>query len=71
MFVSDLSKVANKLRRIIHNKDNMKMIDAFNEHGVNVSEDIVLPCQHMIQICKAEKAAKSLSFNPTLEILTG
>jgi uncharacterized protein (DUF302 family) len=44
----------------------MKMAHSFGKHGVEVAKSFDL---HMIQICKPEKAAKSLSKNPERAIL--
>lgn len=65
-FVKDLGKVVRKYGFIIHNEDKMEMANSFGAHGAEVAEDFDL---HMIQICKPEKAAKSLSMNPERAIL--
>lgn len=65
-FVTDLDKSAKKRGFIIHNEDKMEMAHSFGKHGVEVAEGFDL---HMIQICKPEKAAKSLSKNPERAIL--
>ena len=44
----------------------MEMSHTFGNHGAEVAEDFDL---HMIQICKPEKAAKSLSANPERAVL--
>ena len=66
VFVKDLEAIANKNGFIIHNEGKMAMAHAFGNHGVEVAEDFDL---HMIQLCKPEKAAKSLAVNPERAIL--
>ena len=65
-FVNDLGEAAKKYGFIIHNEDKMEMAHAFGNHGIEVAESFDL---HMIQLCKPEKAAKSLSANPERAIL--
>ncbi len=65
-FVSDLGRVAKKYGFIIHNEDKMELANTFGAHGVEVAEGFDL---HMIQLCKPEKAAKSLMTNPERAIL--
>ncbi len=65
-FVKDLGAVVKKYGFIIHNEDKMEMAHSFGAHGAEVAEGFDL---HMIQICKPEKAAKSLSMNPERAIL--
>lgn len=65
-FVKDLNSAAKKRGFIIHNEDKMEMAHSFGKHGVKVAESFDL---HMIQICKPEKAAKSLDKNPERAIL--
>lgn len=65
-FVKDLSAVVKKYGFIVHNEDKMEMAHSFGTHGAEVAEDFDL---HMIQICKPQKAAKSLSMNPERAIL--
>ena len=65
-FVADLGQAAQKYGFIIHNEDKMEMARSFGAHGVEVAEGFDL---HMIQVCKPEKAAKSLSMNPERAIL--
>lgn len=65
-FVKDLAIAAKKRGFIIHNEDKMEMAHSFGKHGVKVAEGFDL---HMIQICKPEKAAKSLSKNPERAVL--
>ena len=65
-FVKDLSSTVNKYGFIVHNVNTMEMSQTFGNHGAEVAEDFDL---HMIQICKPEKAAKSLSANPERAVL--
>lgn len=65
-FVEDFGRVAEKYGFIIHNEDKMAMAKTFGSHGVEVAEDFDM---HMIQLCKPEKAATSLSFNPERAVL--
>ena len=65
-FVQDLSKTVTKYGFIVHNENTMEMSQTFGKHGAEVAEDFDL---HMIQICKPEKAAKSLSANPERAVL--
>lgn len=59
-FVNKLSGVAKAQGFLIHNEDKMEMAHTFGQHGVEVAECFDL---HMIQVCKPQKAAKSLSKN--------
>jgi uncharacterized protein (DUF302 family) len=65
-FVRDLGKVVAKNGFVIHNEDKMEMANSFGKHGAEVAEGFDL---HMIQICKPEKAAQSLSANPERAVL--
>ena len=65
-FVEDLGRIARKKGFTIHNEEKMEMAHAFGIHGIKVAEDFDL---HMIQLCKPEKAAKSLAANPERAIL--
>lgn len=65
-FVKDLSRVVKKNGFVIHNESTMEMAHSFGRHGAEVAEGFDL---HMIQICKPEKAAKSLSVNPERAVL--
>ena len=65
-FVADLGAVVKKNGFVIHNESSMEMAHAFGRHGAEVAEGFDL---HMIQICKPEKAAKSLSANPERAVL--
>jgi uncharacterized protein (DUF302 family) len=65
-FVKDLGVVVKKYGFIIHNEEKMEMAHSFGKHGAEVAEGFDL---HMIQICKPEKAAQSLSANPERAVL--
>ncbi|MEW6500493.1 MAG: DUF302 domain-containing protein [Thermodesulfobacteriota bacterium] len=65
-FVEDLGKVVTKYGFVIHNENTMEMAHSFGRHGAEVAEGFDL---HMIQICKPEKAARSLSANPERAVL--
>ncbi|MFZ5758422.1 MAG: DUF302 domain-containing protein [Thermodesulfobacteriota bacterium] len=65
-FVKALGAVAKKSGFVLHNETTMDMAHSFGKHGAQVAEGFDL---HMIQICKPEKAAKSLSANPERAIL--
>lgn len=65
-FVKDLGEIVKKYGFIVHNENTMEMAHSFGKHGAEVAEDFDL---HMIQICKPEKAAKSLSTNPERAVL--
>jgi uncharacterized protein (DUF302 family) len=65
-FVASLGEVTKKSGFVIHNQSTMDMAHSFGRHGAEVAEGFDL---HMIQICKPEKAAKSLSANPERAIL--
>lgn len=60
-FVAALANAGQKRGFIIHNETTMEMAHTFGKHGVQVGAEFDL---HMIQICKPEKAAISLSHNP-------
>jgi uncharacterized protein (DUF302 family) len=60
-YVAALSAAGQKRGFIIHNETSMEMANTFGKHGVQVGAGFDL---HMIQICKPEKAAVSLSANP-------
>lgn len=66
LFVEDLSVTAKARGFLIHNEDKMEMSYTFGQHGVEVADDFDL---HMIQICKPQKAAVSLSENPERAVL--
>ena len=65
-FVADLTQMAKASGFTIHNEDKMEMAHTFGMHGVEVAENFDL---HMIQVCKPEKAAKSLGKNLERAIL--
>lgn len=65
-FVRDLGTLAKSQGFLIHNEDKMEMAHVFGRHGVEVAKGFDL---HMIQICKPEKAAKSLGKNPERLVL--
>jgi len=60
-FVATLAAAGKKRGFLIHNENTMEMAHTFGKHGVKVGAEFDL---HMIQICKPEKAAVSLSQNP-------
>ena len=65
-FARDFGEVVSKYGFIIANGDHMDMAKTFTAHGAQVGEGFDL---HMIQLCKPEKASKSLSGNPERAIL--
>lgn len=65
-FINELTQAAESKGFLIHNEDKMEMAHTFGRHGAEVAEGFDL---HMIQICKPEKAAKSLSKNPERAVL--
>jgi hypothetical protein len=65
-FVRDLGMTARKYGFVIHNEDKMDMGSTFRKHGTEVAAGFDL---HMMQLCKPEKAAKSLGANPERAIL--
>ena len=65
-YVQSLGAVLHRNGFIINNEATMDMALAFKAHGAEVAPDFDL---HMIQVCKPEKAAKSLSANPERAIL--
>lgn len=65
-FARDFGGVAGKYGFIINNPDTMDMGKTFRAHGAEAGADFDL---HMIQICKPEKAAKSLTANPERAVL--
>jgi uncharacterized protein (DUF302 family) len=65
-FVRDLAEIVTRHGFIVHNESSMEMSHSFGKHGVEVSKDFDL---HMIQICKPEKAARSLQNNPERAVL--
>ncbi len=65
-FVTDFTQLVTEKGFTIHNDGKMAMKDIFTAHGQEVAEGFDL---HMIQLCKPEKAAKSLSSNPERSVL--
>ncbi|MDG4474776.1 DUF302 domain-containing protein [Thiovibrio frasassiensis] len=65
-FARDFAEVVTKYGFIINNADTMDMGKTFRAHGAQAGQDFDL---HMIQICKPEKAAKSLAANPERSVL--
>ena len=65
-FINDLKSIVNKNGFTVHNENTMEMAHTFGRHGVAVAEGFDL---HMMQICKPEKAAASLSLNPERAVL--
>lgn len=65
-FVADFAKIASQYGFVIHNESTMEMAYTFGRHGVEVADEFDL---HMMQICKPEKAARSLSINPERAVL--
>ena len=65
-FIEDLDRLAEARGFLIHNRETMAMADTFGRHGMHVGDDFDL---QMIQICKPEKAAKSLGKNPERAVL--
>lgn len=60
-YLSDLSRLAMEKGFLISNEESMDMAQTFADHGYPVGGDFDL---HMVQLCKPEKASKSLSNNP-------
>ena len=65
-FALDFKEVVEKYGFIVGNESAMNMAKTFFEHGEEVSPDFDL---HMIQVCKPDKASKSLTANPERSIL--
>ena len=65
-FIRDFDAIAREFGFIIHNADTMDMANTFGLHEVEIPADFDL---HMVQICKPEKAAKSLAANPERAVL--
>lgn len=59
-FVADFIQNVEKKGFTVHNESKMAMRDIFSAHEQEVHEDFDL---HMVQICKPERAAKSLTVN--------
>ena len=60
-FLSDLTLLAEEKGFLISNREGMDMARIFSLHGCTLPSDFDL---HMVQLCKPEKASKSLSHNP-------
>ena len=65
-FVSDFIQTVTERGFVVQNEEKMDMGRSFASHGVEVAEGFDL---QMVQICKPEKAAKSLSKNPERSVL--
>jgi uncharacterized protein (DUF302 family) len=65
-FVADLASAAARRGFFIHNESKMDMAHTFGRHGVEVAEGFDL---HMIQVCRPQKAGKSLAKNPERAVL--
>ena len=65
-FAMDFGEIVKKYGFVIHNESTMDMAHTFGQHGAEVAKEFDL---HMIQICKPEKASKSLQANPERAIL--
>jgi len=65
-FVIDLTNAARAKGFLVNNRDTMDMARTFAHHGAEVADGFDL---HMIQVCKPEKAAGSLSKNPERAVL--
>lgn len=65
-FAADFTALVTAQGFSVHNEGKMAMKDVFAAHGKEVAEGFDL---HMIQLCKPEKAAKSLSANPERSVL--
>ena len=60
-FIGDLTRTLTRNGFMIHNRNTMDLARSFREQEIEIKEDFDL---RMIQICKPEKAAKSLGSNP-------
>jgi len=65
-FAQDFKEVVEKYGFIVGNEPAMDMAKTFSDHGGEVGPDFDL---QMIQVCKPDKASKSLSDNPERSIL--
>ena len=65
-FVADFTEVLTKRGFLVHNPDKMAMATLFGHHGISAPDHFDL---HMLQLCKPEKASKSLFKNPERSIL--
>lgn len=66
VFITDLASAASRRGFYIHNESKMEMAHTFGQRGFSMPDDFDL---HMIQICKPEKAASSMSQNPERAVL--
>ena len=60
-FVATFTRLAAEGGFLIQNRESMAMAETFARHGATTPDGFDL---HMIQLCKPEKAARSLSANP-------
>ncbi|MFO7496234.1 MAG: DUF302 domain-containing protein [Desulfobacterales bacterium] len=65
-FVASLQTAAVESGFIVNNPGSMDMAGAFADHGLSVEAGFDL---YMIQICKPDKAARSLARNPERAVL--
>ena len=65
-FVADFTAALTKRGFLVHNADKMDMAALFGHHEISAPDNFDL---HMLQLCKPEKAAKSLFKNPERSIL--
>ena len=65
-FARDFKGVVEKYGFIVGNEPAMNMAKTFSDHGGEVGPDFDL---QMIQVCKPDKASKSLTANPERSIL--
>lgn len=65
-FVADMASAAARRGFFIHNESKMDMAHTFGRHGVEVAKGFDL---HMIQVCRPQKAGKSLAKNPERAVL--
>lgn len=65
-FVEDFASIVAANDFVINNRGTMNMKETFSQHGGVVPADFDL---HMIQVCKPNKADKSLTANPERAIL--
>ncbi len=65
-FVTDFTASLSTCGFLVHNADKMAMAHLFGQHGISAPGDFDL---HMLQLCKPEKASKSLFKNPERSVL--
>ena len=65
-FITDFTANATKRGFLIHNADKMSMAAIFGHHNISSPAGFDL---HMLQLCKPEKASKSLFKNPERSVL--